>query len=75
MPMGHIRRINTDRGFGFIIQEGSDGGDLFVHATAMASDSVYRFNDLNEGDRVSFDLEPSRTKPGKFEARNVRVLH
>lgn len=50
---GTIARIVSDRGFGFI--KPSDGGDdLFFHARSLVS---VEFDDLREGDNVTFDVE------------------
>jgi cold shock CspA family protein len=43
---GTVARFDADRGFGFIVPE-----DVFVHASAVA-----RGGDLEEGDRVEFEL-------------------
>ncbi|PCI21331.1 cold-shock protein [Candidatus Wolfebacteria bacterium] len=52
METGTIKRL-TDKGFGFIEQEGNDK-DLFFHASSLV-DTEY--NDLREGDAVTFDTE------------------
>ncbi len=51
MAQGHIRRLITDRGFGFIrpVEEGQR--DLFFHARQVYGVS---FDELREGDSVSF---------------------
>lgn len=50
---GIIARIVSDRGFGFITP--SDGGnDVFFHARGL---SGVEFDDLKEGDAVTFDVE------------------
>ncbi len=51
MLNGTIARL-TDRGFGFIAQEGVEK-DLFFHATEL---SGVDYNDLKEGDNVTFEL-------------------
>jgi len=51
MNTGKIARL-TDRGFGFISQEGEEK-DLFFHATELVD---VEFNDLQEGDDVTFEL-------------------
>ena len=51
MQKGTIARL-TDRGFGFISQEGVDK-DLFFHANELQN---AQFNDLREGDAVTFDV-------------------
>lgn len=42
----------TDRGFGFIAREGEEK-DLFFHANELKN---VQYNDLREGDEVTFDL-------------------
>jgi cold shock protein len=51
MQNGTIARV-TDRGFGFIAREGEDK-DLFFHANEL---NGVEFNDLKEGDAVTFEL-------------------
>ena len=64
MATGKIKRL-TDRGFGFIETEGQDG-DLFFHAKALVE---VTFEELNEGDTVSFDIEEG---PKGMNAVNVK---
>jgi CspA family cold shock protein len=50
---GTIARTVDDRGFGFITPE--DGSkDVFFHARSLVD---VEFDDLKEGDKVTFDLE------------------
>lgn len=49
---GIIKKL-TDKNFGFITPEG-EGKDLFFHANNLVNVS---FDDLREGDSVSFDVE------------------
>ena len=63
--IGEVRRLISDRGFGFI--RDSSGKDYFVHASDMESE----FQDLNEGDHVQFDPEQSARGP---RAKQVRLL-
>ncbi len=51
MTQGTIARL-TDRGFGFISREG-ESKDLFFHANELQD---VDFNDLREGDSVTFDV-------------------
>jgi cold shock protein len=51
MNKGKIARI-TDRGFGFISQDGEEK-DLFFHASELQD---IDFNDLKEGDDVTFEV-------------------
>jgi len=50
MQKGEIVRL-TDRGFGFIRPEGVEK-DLFFHANELQG---VEFNDLKEGDKVTFE--------------------
>ena len=63
MPSGTIKRLVRDRGFGFIRDDG--GQEWFFHRSSVEGS----FEQLNEGQRVSFDEEPSAKGP---RAGNVR---
>ena len=65
MPGGTIKRLVRDRGFGFIRDEG--GQEWFFHRSSVQGGS---FEDLQEGQRVSFDEEQSAKGP---RAGNVRT--
>lgn len=67
MALGTIARV-TDRGFGFIKQDGREG-DLFFHASALQLG--LDFNDLQTGQRVEFDVEPDPRGRGE-RAVNIR---
>jgi CspA family cold shock protein len=49
MPEGTIKKLATDRGFGFIKTEG--GKDLFFHSSSLEGVS---FEQLHEGQKVSY---------------------
>lgn len=71
MATGTIKTIREDRGFGFIAREGGGpSGDLFFHHTAVADGS---YDQLREGQRVSFDEEPDPRDPTRRRAVNVRL--
>ena len=61
---GTIKRLVRDRGFGFIRDDG--GQEWFFHRSAVTAGV---FEQLNEGQRVSFDEEPSAKGP---RAGNIR---
>ena len=50
MSEGKVKWFNESKGFGFI--EKSDGGDIFVHFSAIQSSG---FKTLTEGQAVRFD--------------------
>ncbi|MFD3869419.1 cold-shock protein [Streptomyces sp. NPDC058623] len=64
MASGTVKWFNAEKGFGFIAQD-AGGPDVFVHFSAI-SGSGYR--ELNEGDKVEFDLTEGQKGP---QAENV----
>jgi CspA family cold shock protein len=63
MPEGTVKKIVSDRGFGFIAAD--DGKEYFFHRSAIPE-----FDSLRGGERVEFDTEPSPKGP---RAARVRV--
>jgi len=64
MQNGTIARL-TDKGFGFISREGEEK-DLFFHSNNLVD---VEYNDLREGDSVTFDVEEG---PKGLNAVNVK---
>ena len=62
---GTVKFFNGAKGFGFITPD-EGGKDVFVHATAVEAAGMRA---LNEGDRVSFELEDDRKGKGKQAAQ------
>src|SRR3989344_6824702 len=62
---GKIKRLASDKGFGFITPDGSDK-DVFFHNSALVGAT---FDELHEGDAVTFETEDSDKGP---RATNVK---
>lgn len=71
MAEGTIKRLVSDRGFGFIVPEGenADGKDLFFHRSDLRE---VNYEALREGQRVSYDLGKDERR-GTPKATNVRA--
>jgi CspA family cold shock protein len=63
---GKVKWFNSEKGFGFI--EGNEGGDVFVHFSAIQGDG---FKKLEEGQEVMFDVVEGNRGP---QAANVSIL-
>lgn len=68
MPItGTVKFFNGDKGYGFIRPD--DGSrDVFVHVSAVTSSGL---GTLNEGQRISFEVEPDKRGKGP-KAINLR---
>lgn len=55
MPTGTVKKLVSDRGFGFILPEGQapTGKDLFFHRADVGGPG---FDSLREGQKVSFEM-------------------
>lgn len=63
---GKVKWFNAEKGYGFIERE--DGGDVFVHYSAIQSEG---FRTLEEGQQVNFDIVDGNRGP---QASNVVKL-
>ena len=61
---GTVKFFNSAKGFGFITPD-EGGKDVFVHATAVEAAACA----LNEGGRVSFEIEDDRRGRGEQAAQ------
>ena len=66
MAEGTIASL-TDRGFGFIAREGEEK-DLFFHSNELQG---VEFNDLKEGDKVTFEVADSPKGPNAIKVSRV----
>jgi len=60
---GTVKWFNAAKGYGFIQRE--QGGDVFVHYSAIQSDA---YRSLNQGDAVEFEVQEG---PKGLQAANV----
>ncbi len=60
---GKVKWFNAEKGYGFI--ESNEGGDVFVHFSAIQSEG---FKTLDEGQEVTFDVVQGNRGP---QAENV----
>ena len=67
MAKGTVKWFNETKGYGFIAPEGGSK-DVFVHISALERAGL---SSLNEGQRVSFDLE--KGQQGKMSAVNLKL--
>ena len=65
MAAGTIKKLVSDRGFGFIT--GEDGKDYFFHRDGLAAS--LDFDRLVGGERVAFDLQASDRGPRASHVR------
>lgn len=60
---GRVKWFSADKGYGFL--ESDEGGDVFVHYSAITGEG---FRTLNQGDRVEFEVVDGNRGP---QASNV----
>ena len=64
MPQGRIKKLVSDKGFGFIA---GDGEDMFFHHSSVEGTN---FDELQEGQTVEFEVGRG---PKGMRAENVRL--
>lgn len=67
MPQGTVKWFNSEKGYGFIAQDGG-GPDVFVHYSQIEGQG---YRELQEGQRVLFETQRGRKG---LEAQGVTGL-
>ncbi len=70
MYSGTVKWFDAGKGFGFISND-EGGDDVFVHFSSIVTDG---YKSLNDGQKVTFDVEPDPKNSRKTRAVNVRPL-
>ena len=65
MPTGKVKWYDSDKGYGFLARD--DGGEVFVHSSALPSGTT----SLRQGQRVEFGVAEGRRGA---QALQVRIL-
>jgi CspA family cold shock protein len=66
MHTGKVKKVISDRGFGFISD--TDGREVFFHQSGLIE---AKLTDITEGQQVEFEIENSPKGP---RAVNVRIV-
>ena len=69
MNTGVVKWFNSSKGYGFITND-AIGEDVFVHFSAIQVDG---FKTLEEGQKVTFDVESDPKDSRKLRAVNVHI--
>jgi CspA family cold shock protein len=64
---GTIKRLTAEKGFGFITPDGGEK-DVFFHSSSLVG---VTFDQLKEGDKVTFDTEESEKGPRATNVNRV----
>ncbi|HIR18972.1 MAG TPA: cold-shock protein [Candidatus Pelethomonas intestinigallinarum] len=67
---GTVKWFNAEKGYGFISND-EGGDDVFVHFSAIQGTG---YRSLNEGQKVSYEVEQDPKNTGKLRAVNVAAI-
>lgn len=67
MNNGTVKWFNAEKRYGFITND-ANGEDVFVHYSSIVSEG---YKSLNEGQKVTFDMESDPRDSRKLRAVNV----
>ncbi len=67
MNNGTVKWFNAEKGYGFITNDAS-GEDVFVHYSSIVSEG---YKSLNEGQKVTFEMDSDPRDSRKLRAVNV----
>ena len=67
MNNGTVKWFNAEKGYGFITND-ANGEDVFVHYSSIVSEG---YKSLNEGQKVTFEMESDPRDSRKLRAVNV----
>jgi CspA family cold shock protein len=67
MAEGRVKWFNEKKGFGFIAVDDQDM-DVFIHHSAI---DMPGFRTLQEGQRVSFDIEQGQKGPAAVRVKTI----
>lgn len=70
MNQGTVKWFKSDKGFGFITNNQTNE-DIFVHFSAIQGEG---YKVLEEGQKVTFDIEQDPKDNSKNRAVNVQVI-
>ncbi len=65
MVTGTVKWFDNRKGYGFIVEDGREEEDIFVHFSAIQMDG---YRSLDEGDGVTFEIVKG---PKGLQAQNV----
>ena len=67
MPTGKVKWYDSDKGYGFLARD--DGGEVFVHSSALPSGTT----SLRQGQRVEFGVAERIAAEGRRGAQALQV--